>query len=96
MNIGIALILGSSIMLILIFLSGFFFFMTYFCLAMIVLLIIGLIIFLGSLFQYSRPYSYCPICSRLLAWDNAQKIWFCHHCKKRWETLQEEMVEKLE
>jgi ribosomal protein L37AE/L43A len=31
----------------------------------------------------------CPVCQRPLAFDERFKRWFCHHCKKKYETHME-------
>jgi hypothetical protein len=56
-----------------------------------IIFIMGWIIFFSNLSKHVRPFGYCPFCQRQLAWDNAYKRYFCHHCKKRWEAKQLEM-----
>jgi DNA-directed RNA polymerase subunit RPC12/RpoP len=56
-----------------------------------ILFMMGWIVFLNSLSKHVNPYGNCPICGYKLAWDNVYKLYFCHHCKKRWEAHQSDM-----
>jgi hypothetical protein len=51
-----------------------------------IIFIFGWMIFISNVLKYIRPYGHCPACGYRLAWDAAYRVWFCHHCSKRFES----------